>query len=150
MATLRTEQLVTPSPEVASILSKVVELFARKHGLHWQSWHQDDPIWQIWHEEITDHRIIRRILQVSAYATPEEAPMLKAYGLGQIIDAAALLGKVLRTPDVLGQKPLARIKDGPNLVAFLDNAWAKVMEIREEDFPSESIKLPPRPTNWTS
>ncbi len=150
MATVRAEQLVTPDPEVASILSKEVEKFARKHGLRWQAWHQDDPIWQIWHEQVIDRKVLRRILQISAYASPGETPVLKAIGLSQIIDEAALLGKVLRTPNVLGQKPLAQIKGDLNLVAFLDKAWAKAMEIREEDFPAESIKLPPKPANWPS
>lgn len=144
MATVRAEQLVTPSPETASLFSKVVEKFAQTHGLRWQAKHQDDPIWQIWQEEIMDGKIIRRILQVSAYASLGDMPMLKAIALGQIIDEAALLGKVLRTPNVIGQKPLGQVK-ADSLMAFLDKSWAKVLEIQERDFPPETIKLPPRP-----
>lgn len=76
--------------------------------------------------------------------------MLKAIGLGQVIDEVALVGKVLRTPKVIDQKPLAQIGDDLNLLAFIEKSWMKVMEIQEKDFPPEGIKLPPKPANRPS
>lgn len=150
---------IVPQFPGEAIVSRIVERFAKDHGLDWQAYHHDEPIWYISEKQRHDSVTTIRTVQVAAFYGDLDLPDAEFYSLwaipfAQEIDEAKMLGWTLeQLPEPPSPIPGAKInKDNlRELSDLLYKAWSIAKDMTSEDIrKGVSTPLPAKPDLWPS
>lgn len=137
-----------------AVVSRTVEKFAKDQNLLWQSYHHDEAIWYISHQEKTGQSTTIRIVQVAALYGDLDLPNTEYYALwaipfAQEIDEASMEGWVLeQVPQPPPPIPGNKIEES-SVYNLLRQAWDIARKIKREEIrKGASTPLPFKPTRW--